>query len=90
MATAFTPNNDGMNDEYLAVHSCDFTSFNMKILNRWGKVIFETNDPYTGWDGTVDGELVPNGTYIYHLDFSWQVYSAPQSRQVTGHFSVIR
>ena len=43
--------------------------FNMQIFNRWGEIIFETNDMTIGWDGTYGGELVPDGSYVWTLEF---------------------
>ena len=62
---AFTPNGDGRNDEFLGLYDCAFGSFDMKIFNRWGELIFETNFPADGWDGTFNGVNCEMGTYIY-------------------------
>ena len=49
----FTPNNDGWNDYYRMAgegYSCT-DSLTIQIFNRWGKLVFESNDPYFEWDG---------------------------------------
>jgi gliding motility-associated-like protein len=37
------------------------------VFNRWGQLIFETNNPETGWDGTYKGELLNPGVYMYYM-----------------------
>lgn len=39
----------------------------MKVFNRWGEIVYETNDPEAGWDGTVDDQLVQQGVYAYYI-----------------------
>ena len=65
VAQAFTPNGDGVNDRCypIAVGIRSLTYF--KIFNRWGNVVFQTNDltPQNGWDGKWNGKIQPPGTY---------------------------
>ncbi|MBT8195133.1 MAG: gliding motility-associated C-terminal domain-containing protein [Bacteroidia bacterium] len=63
---SFTPNGDGINDDF-GVHGEGLKTFNMSIYNRWGQLIFESNSVNQKWDGTFDGSLVPNGSYVYHI-----------------------
>lgn len=67
---AFSPNNDGINDELViygeAIQSTnvDADAYDLKIFNRWGELIFQSNDPQDYWDGTKHGKLVPTGKYF--------------------------
>lgn len=61
---AFTPNGDGLNDTF-GVSGEAIKEFHLKIFNRWGEVIYESNNVKDRWDGTYMGEKVPEGTYIY-------------------------
>ncbi len=45
------------------------TDYLFQIYNRWGQLIFETNDPQTGWDGTYGGKPVTTDTYVYRLSY---------------------
>lgn len=63
----FTPNGDGSNDIYF-ITTKGLTEFNLIIVNRWGNVMFETNDPNEGWDGTSNGQKCAEGTYFYLLN----------------------
>ena len=63
--SAFTPNGAGENDMiYVKGHGIE-ELFYFRIYNRWGEVIFETNDINVGWDGTYKGEAQNMETYIY-------------------------
>lgn len=64
---AFTPNNDGNND-IAYVRGWGIREFiNVKIFNRWGQIVFETNDMSQGWDGTFNGEPQAMDTYAYTI-----------------------
>lgn len=67
MPSAFTPNNDGRNDEYYA-SSLNLVSLQLRIFNRWGQVVYETDDVSFSWDGRdLKGANVPEGVYVYHV-----------------------
>ena len=70
--TAFSPNEDGINDIFTAKGRY-FVQFNLEIYDRWGNVIFESQDLNTGWNGTANDGVTPAsaGNYgfkIYGLD----------------------
>ncbi|MCB4807494.1 BspA family leucine-rich repeat surface protein [Tamlana sp. 62-3] len=77
----FTPNNDGYNDKWIIPETVSSIS-NVLIFNRYGKLLKQLNDPYSGWDGTYSKKMLPNDDYWYKIIFtdgSW----------LTGHFSLI-
>ncbi|NNC82239.1 MAG: T9SS type B sorting domain-containing protein, partial [Flavobacteriales bacterium] len=65
---AFSPNADGNND-VLFVRGKYIQELNLKIYDRWGEMVFETQDPNVGWDGTFRGKELEPAVYVYHLDF---------------------
>jgi len=72
LPTAFSPNEDGMNDIFEAKGRY-IVEFNLEIYDRWGNVIFESQDMNTGWNGTTSDGISPAqaGNYgfkIYGLD----------------------
>jgi len=70
---AFTPNNDGLNDEYVGAGLMEGASdFKLTIWNRWGELVFETNDPFEGWNGRKHntGKEVPSGVYMVLATFN--------------------
>ena len=62
--TAFTPNGDNLNDTF-TVFGQYVTGFEMQIFNRWGELLFSTEDIQGGWDGTFRGMQMPEGTYTF-------------------------
>ena len=67
----FTPNGDAANNTYCIdgyLDGCD--EFKLWIYNRWGELVFKTEDMKQCWDGTVDNStsLHPAGTYFYILE----------------------
>jgi gliding motility-associated-like protein len=64
---AFTPNGDGNND-LLFVRGENIERMYLAIYNRWGELVFDTNDQSIGWDGTYRGKPVDPAVFVYHLD----------------------
>ncbi|NBG66245.1 DUF7948 domain-containing protein [Acidiluteibacter ferrifornacis] len=64
--SAFTPNND-LNNDVLQVRGDLIETFTFQIFNRWGELIFESNDLTIGWDGTYKGEEAAEGVYVFQL-----------------------
>jgi gliding motility-associated-like protein len=64
----FTPNGDGEND-VLYVRGTSLSEISVfRVFNRWGEVVFETNDIYEGWDGKHTGSYVNPGVYVYYVE----------------------
>lgn len=75
--TAFSPNSDGNNDKYNAFPS-PYLTYRMRLFNRWGEKVYETNiagdnaDPNrTGWDGYYRAALQSPGVYVYDIDVTF-------------------
>ncbi len=66
MPTAFTPNNDGLNDKFGAVAK-GVKEFKLVVYNRYGEVLFNSNSLEQKWDGTFNGNQVPTGGYMYEV-----------------------
>lgn len=62
----FSPNNDGSNDVFNTFGKY-FTAYKFTVFNRWGEIIFYTEDPTEAWNGTYLGEQMPNGVYPWIL-----------------------
>jgi gliding motility-associated-like protein len=66
---SFTPNNDGINDVFLPINNVvDLENYDFSVYDRWGGIIFQTKDPYEGWDGTSGGQPVPMGVYVFRAE----------------------
>ena len=67
--------------------SCPYTKFNIKIFNRWGEVIFESDDEKHTWDCTFKGTYVTDGTYTWKLKVDFE---SGQQIDESGHVNVLR
>lgn len=62
----FTPDGDEFNQSWkLFMKGGDIYGFNLKVFNRWGEMVWETNDASVGWDGMYNGKPVPQGMYTW-------------------------
>lgn len=66
VANAFSPNGDGEND-VLFVKGFGITELEFKIYNRWGELVFESNNINIGWDGSFKGRAQEAEVYVYTL-----------------------
>ena len=64
--SAFSPNNDGLNDVLYAVGR-NIENITWIIYDRWGQKIFESNSLLNGWDGTFNGKELEAAVYIYYI-----------------------
>lgn len=65
-ANIFTPNNDHLNDEWSFLAVDNVSDLHVRILNRWGGLVFESTDLNPAWDGNLpDGTPVSDGVYFY-------------------------
>jgi gliding motility-associated-like protein len=67
--SAFTPNNDGLNDLFRVTGTEVISEFELMIFNRWGELIFKTTDKTKGWDGKLKGASLSTGTFVYLLKY---------------------
>jgi len=81
--TGFSPNGDGINDTFTIEGIEDFPNNEVQIFNRWGNLVFEQKGYKGQWDGTWNGQLLPDGTYFYLLDDG-------EGRQYSGFLQIQR
>ena len=68
---SFTPNGDGLNDEFFPKgYGFGKDNFSFFIFNRWGELLYESHSKLAPWNGNFKGENVPNGTYVWRLEFN--------------------
>jgi gliding motility-associated-like protein len=68
--SAFTPNGDGLNDYLYPLNAYKAINLDFKVYNRYGQLIWETNDWTKKWDGRINGELQASGVYVWHLVYT--------------------
>lgn len=87
----FTPNNDGLNDVFIPVGK-NIGAMHLIVFDRWGEILFESDDPSMGWDGTFRGSYVKNDIYVWKLAYRFTDKDGnmglPEERM--GHIQVLR
>jgi gliding motility-associated-like protein len=86
---SFTPDGNEFNDDFNGLFGLEVYGWELSIYNKWGEMVYQTNDPQFGWDGSSQGTLVQQGTYAYVLKYiscdkpeGWQT--------ITGHVNLLR
>jgi len=86
----FTPDGDEHNQVFKPIFTSGFNpfEFNFKIYNRWGEIIWETNDPNASWDGTYNYTLCPDGTYTWVAKFGMK--DTDGKKEIGGYITIIK
>ena len=66
--SAFSPNNDGKND-YFFILSDEVKVGSYAVYNKYGEVLFTSNNLDLKWDGTLNNSNCPEGVYLYYLKY---------------------
>lgn len=88
---SFTPNNsDAHNAEFKPVFTSGYNpnSYSLTIFDRWGNVVFDSNNTLIGWNGTKEGEKLPIGTYSWKLHF--EEINSGQNYNLAGNVNLIK
>ena len=83
---AFSPNDDFVNDTFRSYPACPLESFNLKVFNRWGILVFETDDVEESWDGYFNGELMNNGVCSWVISYFFE----GKPRVMKGDVNIVR
>jgi len=93
LPNTFTPNGDGQNDAFKPYPYCFIESIELNVFNRWGQLVFQTNDPDINWDGrNIRGEMLTDGVYYYTCRvFERRVAGIVQNPQIlSGYIELLR
>ncbi|MFT6922019.1 MAG: gliding motility-associated-like protein [Crocinitomicaceae bacterium] len=91
LPNTFTPDGDEFNQSFQPIFSSGYDpyDFTMTIYNRWGEIVFVSNDVTAGWDGTYGGaKEVQDGTYNWTIEV--KTIANDERVSVQGHVNVIR
>jgi gliding motility-associated-like protein len=83
---SFSPNNDGVNDVF-KLYFTYVKDFRIEIFNRWGELIFVSEDPELGWDGTYKGKRAQSDVYIWKAVFT---NSLRETQNLIGKVTLFR
>lgn len=86
LPNAFSPNGDGHNDTF-GVPVGVYPDFQILIFNRWGRMVYSSNSSTQHWDGLINGQAAPTGSYVYRINYNFTPNS-PVS--LTGSITLIR
>ena len=87
----FTPNEDGLNELFIPQLTAGYDrdqGYEFTIYDRWGEQIFQSTQVLEGWDGTFQGKLVQNGTYIWKIRFKDSMSNRIYEEH--GHVNLVR
>jgi gliding motility-associated-like protein len=72
------------------VFTSGFDPYDYKLLifDRWGEVLFESNNASVGWDGTYGGQMMQDGVYIYQIEFKEEF--TDNRHVLRGHVNLLR
>jgi gliding motility-associated-like protein len=79
----FTPNNDGFNDYWEIPDLESYGKCDVRIYNRWGKLVFSSPDYHNEWDGTSNGVNLPSAAYYFFI-------KSEAAGTITGTVNIVR
>lgn len=86
---SFTPNEDGLNDKFRVVfNNSSVEEYEVFIFNRWGELLFKSQELDFEWDGTYNGQEAPAGVYVWRIVGKEQF--STESFEKTGHVTLTR
>lgn len=84
---AFTPGDvDGLNDMFVSLGR-DIEKVELMVFNRWGELLYSSQNKYDGWDGTYMGQLCPLGIYVWKINY---VETSGRTGHLIGHVTLLR
>jgi gliding motility-associated-like protein len=69
LPNAFTPNGDGINDVFRPLNAVKADGLEFLVYNRWGQLLFKTDNWKQGWNGKLKGQLQPSGVYVWMIRY---------------------
>jgi len=79
----FTPNNDGINDYWVLPDMDEWGKCDVRVFNRWGKLVFADDNYDNLWDGVSNGNPLPEGAYYF-------VIKTQNAGTITGTVNIVR
>nr|MBP6731946.1 gliding motility-associated C-terminal domain-containing protein [Chitinophagales bacterium] len=83
---SFSPNGDGNNDVF-QIYGAGIKVVDLKVFNRWGEMVYQSNNQFGGWDGTYRGVMQNPGVFVYEAGIT---YLNDKTDKVVGSITLIR
>lgn len=85
---SFSPNGDGLNDLFFPIlNDVKTDGFRFSVFNRWGEVLFDSNQAELGWNGKYKGKACPPDTYVWKIQYTEK--SSGELKKREGHVSLV-
>jgi gliding motility-associated-like protein len=88
--TAFSPNLDGLNDEFSPATPCELFRYRLHVFDRWGSLVFFTEQPETTWDGRWRGKPAPPGVYLWVMEGETELKGERAPLRRSGDVTLVR
>jgi len=85
---AFTPVKGMANNVFRPLLKCPVNEFKIHIYNRWGNLVYQSDNVYQGWNGRYDYDWAPVGTYVYVVEYTAK--GKLQKQTITGNVTLLR
>lgn len=87
--SGFSPNSDGVNDIFRSISTCDegFSYFSFTIYDRWGDLVYKTDNAKDGWDGQRQGTKSGLGVYVYNIAYTKELSN--ETEHINGNVSLV-
>ncbi len=88
---AFSPNGDELNDQWQLFPNCPYRDYSIQVYDRWGMLVFESDNPETTWDGTARSQALATGVYVFMLRYEYEIQPGRWIKQnQTGTLHLVR
>jgi gliding motility-associated-like protein len=87
--TAFSPNNDGLNDQFGPMPLRNLAllkNYSLRIYNRYGQVVFSSTNPFEKWDGSFRGQPVDTGSCMWRAEY---IYNNGNTLKKEGSITIV-
>ncbi|MFK7926186.1 MAG: gliding motility-associated C-terminal domain-containing protein [Bacteroidia bacterium] len=88
--SAFSPNQDGLNEQFLGIGDCQPFDYDFQVFNRWGSLMFSSKQKEESWDGTYNGSPCPEGVYVWVARYRFRDRGGWRDDFKRGTVSLIR
>lgn len=90
LPSAFSPNNDGLNDKFGIISNGRYKIYDFRVVNRYGRVVFSTTNQNDRWDGTYNGTPQGMGTYYYYIRYTCEDDDADNMVEERGDVTLVK
>ena len=86
----FSPNDDGINDEWHVFLNCRWADYHLEVYDRWGSLVFAADDPEITWDGRIRDREASAGVYVWRMRWSGELFGLPKTWDYVGDVTIVR